>query len=430
MKKVLKLIVLYFTFLAILISISCIVNLIPRSVLKDNFVESVNYIEKKSLSKNCFYYLIDKLDCSLQDGYADLVLMNIIYNFDNKSPLKSFMYSKYYVGKRMNALESFKDTLTDYKNPNKEYLRYYHGSMIFLKPLFVLFSLNEIIILINIIAIILLSFLIKQLWKYKDIIIIMIVSLIVSNAYFGLFSLEYAGNILLMLLFANICVYFEKNNKDYYSYLFLISGLITCFTDFLTTETLTFLFPISLVILIRCKDKKFNFKENLLFVIKMGVVWFTSYTITWFSKWIISSIILNINSFNYVTDRAAERMYGLVNKNYFYQIIYSILKNVLMLIPFVFINKYDYRLLVFAIFVLFIFSFYFIFKKNDKDHKSLLLFLLGCIPILRLSLLSNHGYIHYFFSYRALIPTVMLWIYALYYGTDWKEVKKYVKRKK
>ena len=50
--------------------------------------------------------------------------------------------------------------------------------------------------------------------------------------------------------------------------------------------------------------------------------------------------------------------------------------------------------------------------KEKKDHSFFFICLiLALIPILRFLVLSNHSYMHYFFTYRALMADVMIVTY-------------------
>ena len=77
-----------------------------------------------------------------------------------------------------------------------------------------------------------------------------------------------------------------------------------------------------------------------------------------------------------------------------------------------------------VIFVCFAVVYMFRWKKFSMKM-ILLCLLLGMVPYLRYIVLENHSYIHYFFTYRAQLITVIALLYVTYeFG-----VKNLIKRK-
>ena len=158
----------------------------------------------------------------------------------------------------------------------------------------------------------------------------MIIGLIMTASWVVPQSFCYAMMYFIMLITSIIAVIIEHknlgNNKLYI--LFFITGILTCFFDVLTTEILTILVPVLIVLAMRIKNKKIeSFKEQFLFLLKSGVLWFIAYTCMWFVKWILASIVLNINAFDYVKKEAMTRINGSISVWTTEEVMLKALKN-------------------------------------------------------------------------------------------------------
>ena len=76
-------------------------------------------------------------------------------------------------------------------------------------------------------------------------------------------------------------------------------------------------------------------------------------------------------------------------------------------------------------------SFWYMTRKEKYEYdEAVLLCAVALVPFLRFLVLSNHAYIHYFFTYRALFVTVMVLIYLIYETTFLSNVKEKNRRRK
>lgn len=430
MKELIKYIVIFFITLIILFGLLVITAKIPREFISNNIKESTSEFHTSSEIDK----VVIKREYTYRHIYADAMLLNIIYCIDSSKPVQSVMEAKYYseLKEKINSKYEnevvnksisydFNELVDGEHEGNQQYIRYWHGSMSIIRPLLVFLNLKQIYILnfiiISILTIILLIMLIKT--KIKELVIAFVISLIMCFVIIVPFCLEYTWTYMIMLVASIIALILEKKGRKL-NILFFITGIVTCYLDFLSTELLTFMIPILLILVIRYKQNRLtNFKDGLKFMVISSVLWGIGYVGMWFAKWILASIILKINAFDYVIDNAIERINGgnnaIVKIDNMY--INAIVDNLLTLFP-INIQKRVERLYFIPI-VIIIFVLIFIKKKNWRElWFPALLIIIALIPYIRYLILADHSYRHYFFTFRLQMISIIALILAVVYSID------------
>ena len=198
--------------------------------------------------------------------------------------------------------------------------------------------------------------------------------------------------------------------KEKYSWIgpfFLITGMVTVYFDFLTTETLSLLVPL-LFVLRACKKKS---KDKWLLTARSCVAWLIGYLGMWAMKWVLASAILGIDVMPYVTGHVAERLGGKVVGYYMTGNFYldTLLKNIQRLFP------YEYGIYGAALVLAFVAVAFVMpavngslnLRREINTSNILLYAAIALIPYVRYLVMHNHSYIHYFFTYRAQAATLM-----------------------
>lgn len=268
------------------------VYMLPTGKMVVNVSNSMSLIESEFENE----LAIDGYKATMTGSFTDcLMLEHAIYN-GNHSKLNQAM--------NMYRAESCPDdgewwpglSLRDYINgveqPREvEYSRYWHGYLVVLKPMLMLFSLNSIRLFNLVFQLALLSMILIELSKkgYSRVAI----SLAAASAFmfFGVSynSLSLSICLYLMLLGLLIQVYLdEKITKinGYFAF-FLIMGAATSYFDFLTYPIVTFGFPVCVYL---CMHKE-KIKERLIKFAVFGGLWGFGYIYMWASKWIFSDIL-------------------------------------------------------------------------------------------------------------------------------------------
>lgn len=412
MKKINRYIIIFIIVLFLLITILTIIAKIPTEKVERNLKQAMLYY-KENLAE--ITMIKEDREYSYLHPYADEIILNIIKCLDTEKPLSSVLEARYYTRYKndMSNLKYIELMANDYEG-NTEYMRYWHGSIIFIKPLLILFTLEEIYIInaviLGILLIILISMLIKK--GFLGIAISFIIAIIMSAIWYVPFTFEYIWNFYIMIIASIISIIIEtkhsENKNEKIFKLFLIVGMLTCFFDFLTTEILTFLVPITMIFAMRMKKNEIkSLKEEIIFLIKCSIIWLIGYGGMWICKWILSSIVLNINAIDYVKENLLYRINGKVREFTKLELIFNAVKrNFLTLYP---INLVKDKIIILLTIIVMCYICVLILQRRDKKEIKyiIILSLIAIVPYIRYIVLSQHSYMHSFFTFRSQIPTIM-----------------------
>ena len=359
--------------------------------------------------------------------FADTRKLNIIYNIDSENVLESTLLAEYYRKEGEDSNRDFIDLVKDSLEPNAQYLRYWNGSMLFLRPLLTLLNMEQIYllnkILLSILALILIVILFR---KSKKLAIIFLLTLILVAVWYATYCIEYSVTFYIMIITSIIAIsvdnskkdnYIEEKSNDKLFKLFLITGITTCFFDFLTTEILTLFVPLIIILIIRKEENRLsNLKNIFKFVIISCVFWLIGYVGMWLAKWILTSFVLNINAFEYVKDDFMLRINGLQGLRSHEVLYNSVINRNLFSIPMMdFMDRNFYKPEVRILTIISIISILLLINwKEIKNKKFLLIFIfIGIMPYARYLILANHSFKHAMFTFRDQIITIMALLYII-----------------
>ena len=412
MKKMLRLttkyVLVFIVTLVILAGSLVAVALIPQEQIKSKMEESAEYYLESELNKP----LVEFSRGSVIDHFADCILLSIAYHLDGKHPLESTMKASYYGEYTLEANEYFLESIRKNLPPDHEYIRYWHGSIIPVRIMHMFWNIKQIYIfhaiLMGLLLLCLLWLLTKNGFRAEG--ACFCLALIVVGIWYVPMALEYTWMFLVMLIVSIIAVWMVcKGWTKHFGELFLVTGMVTVFLDFLTTETLTILVP--LLFILRTSEKKPMQEKRLwLFSIKCCFLWLIGYAGMWASKWLMASIVLGENVMPYVTGHMEERFGGSIGYNTTSQyLIHAVTDNLKRLFP------YEYgisgAILVFVCIFVFIVLPILLNRVRLKSHidgQRILIYVgLGLVPFIRFLVMHNHSVIHCFFAYRAYAASVL-----------------------
>lgn len=447
MKSIFKYVLTYIFVVLVLFGTLVLTSRIPRDKIYNNLKENAEYyrdldgIENRRKNYKMIHY------------YADSMLFNIMNYTDSNKPAESIMEARYYKERTYDSNGDFVDMMDKNFESNEQYIRYWHGSLSILRPLTVIFNVNQIYIIMKVIFWILVAILVVILLKkYKTLAIVLMIAGAILSFYMTPTCFEYTWTVLIALIVSIISLLIEKRGNSKLYLMYFITGILTCYFDFLSTETLTILMPVLLTLLVRYKDNRIkNFKEGIKFIVISCSLWFISYALMWLTKWVLASIILKINAFSYVKDNALLRL-NLPNaiqnemsdiqnsSNNILQKLKTInesagriktkdilLQNISKVWPLrlltnknktwiVLTSAFVVTLLILTILKLIVYL-----KKKDLNYKKDnikirgLLLLIAIIPYVRYIVMGNHSYYHSFFTYRAQLPSIIAIIFIIIY---------------
>ena len=381
------------------------VYLIPTERIRENVSASAAIIDKEGMVGS----YIPWMTSTRLDNYSDVIMLSEAAYDDDSSALNKAMSSKYvYV---INEEDYYQPgCLNKMLLPLSEstavvsYARYWHGYLLFMKPLLLVVDLYGLRIINGAFQIVLLALLLFKLYKTeggKKLIIPLLLSVFLINPFTMIINMHYACVYTITLACSLILVWFELYKSDKYWRLFLFTGIAVSFFELLTFPLLTLGIPLVILVVLSSDNSVNNLKK----VVASGACWGVGYVFIWVSKWVLCDLLTGSNI---VRDGLNQVMVRTVTNAYEETGISS--DNVLDVISY---NMDAFRdpvtLMVFALaiagFVLFV---VFGKKKFKLPEKNLLpLLLLAVAPFVWYCVLSNHSAIHFWMTYRIIAITFM-----------------------
>ena len=418
-KYTLVFIILICVYLASLICSSIIPTKWIESNSKKSSEEIITYGGEKEIVRIGNKYVIAFL-------FTDALMLNTAYSIDTSTPLESPMLARknYIPGQtqrvfmdlngNLGASENYKADNGDiYQVPefyglmhgeniadSFEYARYWHGYLIFLRPLLVIMDYQGIRILMQVITIILmivmLGLIAKKInWQIAVMFLIGFLSI-------DIFIAARAFNAICVFIIAIVSTIFillKKDSEKNIAINFFVIGSITSFIDLLTTPLVTLGIPIIVYLLLIQKHGK-NLKECLIELIKICLMWGIGYGLTWATKWILVQLMYNRPIIQNALTQAQVRT--VTNKTTFLNMMINIG------------NFLSYEVIFANIMIMISYAIIMLVKNRNKELniknnivQSIPYLIVAMMPLAWYAVLKQHSMIHRFFTYRALVITII-----------------------
>lgn len=407
----------FFGVLGILWLLLILAACIPNKALKGHMEQSaLSYKEKEAFSfeKGARFW-------SISDNYADAILLNISWNMgkvqenDGINPVLASLDTCYYDGGDFGENAGlYLNVIDDKVEANTDYTRYWHGSAMFVRLLHLIMDVKGMkwagLVATLFLAALTVGILIRH--KHYDLAGALVLSMAAVEIWNIRLSLEYQPAFLIAFMLCPLYLYGERKKEQLLTYLSVLGGTLISFFDFLTTETVVLVLPLLLVVAVRGAENRLeDFKKNVKMLFWCGVSWFFAYGGAFLVKWTASSLATGENKFAAALSSAGERMAGGLGTEgtvrFPLRIPAAVGANLTVLfggekrmdVPRVLIGLVVSLLILGSLFYLF-------YRKKGNKTALRLLGILGSVVLLRYMMLSNHSYLHEFFTYRALICPV------------------------
>ena len=412
MKKCKKIISKYFLVFCILIFIlNCcllITSCFPSNMIEGKVKESALILKEQGNQPQLLH------EGKINDNYTDSIMVNMAYSIDSSHPLYSYMSArKNYkqgitntqladtygelisvnpdsslnieydpVGELYNFVNGDIDTSIDYA-------RYYHGWLIFLRPLLLFFNITQIRIL-NIIVFTALFIILEIVIFNKygwPITAIFFIAFIIYDCL--LVPLHLGGTaIFIIAMVSSIIVAIKDMEENNLYLLFFVVGCISNYFDLLTVPLVSLALPLFLYIL---KEKQ-EYKKLLLIIVISSLTWLLGYTLTWFSKWILCDLFFKKGI---IADGFKQGIYRCFKKNF--KTKTTIINAIgYCLEP----SKYIFTI---GSLLLIIYAKKWFTKGEKLIKKMLPVLLISVMPFMWSFVLKNHTVLHTHFVYRHMI---------------------------
>lgn len=285
----------------------------------------------------------------------------------------------------------------DYKITS--YGRYWHGYLVYLKPLMMIFNYQQIryiLILTQLSLVFILLYLIGRKNK-KECFIPILTSIFFLNPTVCSLSLQFTPVFCLTIAQMIIILLFEEKYKicmKLWLYHFFVVGCLTVYFDLLTYPLVTFGIPIAFMVSQYTKD----FKTGLKMFIETGILWVTGYGAMWASKWILGTLVTGNNVLTSAVDAMKFR-----TSNGYDDVVFNVLDVIKTNL-----NRADFPveiiILLFAVCII-----VGLIKKIKVSFRIIPMLCIAILPFIWYAVLSNHSWIHPWMTYRELA----IFVYAL-----------------
>lgn len=389
---------------------------VPNAAIKINMRSSAKYF----INADSYAFSEDGLYRNITDNYADQIWTNIGWNMGSGNPFVSVLDTKYYDSDRHDTSAGLHLAVTQEPEANVDYTRYWHGTAGLIRLLHLFTDIRGIkqIGMLCLILLIWKTLLVLYRSGHWDLGLCLLASLGMVQVGSLRFSVEYLPSFLICFGLCPAFLYAEKRSAFLLNAVAVVSGTLTAFFDFLTTETVAILIPLILIIAVRSRERRLGSPRQVMkMLLYCGFCWLFAYAGTFLAKWIAVSVATGENHILAAVSSAGNRVNGLVsvetarkNPGPFTAIVAN------FTVLFEGTSRAEYRKVAAHLtgIILSVVLVYRLYQTRNKRYPgTVFLLLLGCIVFLRFGVLANHSYMHAFFTYRALASTILAVLSAM-----------------
>lgn len=362
------------------------------AIIQDASEISVGWLER---------YIFEK-----KETFTDAIMVqNAIEKIDGKNPYEHAMWA-YHLDLNdttwtpevsVKHLSGNGDTSVMFLH---QYSRYWHGYLVYLKPLLLLFTWEQILwIGAGLQVILMLTVLAVSVWKKRPQVgIAMLVGLLFMKPLMMMVSL--AMTVCWLITLAVMLVILLKHDwleqKDHYPELFLMTGILVAYFDFLTYPVVTLGFPLCVYFLIKKEGK---LKESVVRMAAYSASWALGYVSMWAMKWILADVTLHTGTIKSAFSSILGWTEAIGGRPRFSGGFYVISLN---------LQEYSswlYPALMVALILFDVVSFVYACQKTTWKRAavcSVPYLLIACVPFAWYILVQHHSGLHIAFTFRII----------------------------
>ena len=275
-----------------------LVFLLPVGPMRKNVEKSVSDMLKTGdeIPEDAFSQYLWKN----RETYTDAIMVqNAIERLPDKSAYEHAMWMYHYdleedVWTPEDSLKAFCESHENENNMNLHiYARYWHGYLLYLKPLLLLFSWQHVVWLELLAQIALMIWVLVTAIRKKNVSVAIVTlgSFLFMKPVLVLVSLTMSVCWILTLLAVEyMLLHHDKlHERQLYPEFFLIVGILTSYFDFLTYPIVTLGIPLCCYFLLESDKLWSNIKK----LIGFGISWAVGYAGMWAAKWVIADLTLH-----------------------------------------------------------------------------------------------------------------------------------------
>ncbi len=312
----------------------------------------------------------------LSDQFTDSIMLNISAYEKTKSVWVEALEA--------NRLSS--DGLTPYP-------RYWHGYLLFTKPLLLLFNyrqIRQIFIFVHLALLFAILYLLGKRERDRAFLPLLF-AVYLLNPVGCAMSLAYTPMYVLTLLELVVILLLEgqyRAHRSLWFYHFFIVGCLTAYFDFLTFPAVSL--GVSLVFLL--SQYETDWKKGFLSLLGSGGLWVAGYGAMWAGKWLLATLFTDADVFADAFGTIAFRV-GREYNGASITALDAIGRN---------LQDHKLELAIVCLFFVVCLAVGLIKKRARPEAGLLPVLATGLIPFVWFAVLANHSYIHYGFTYREI----------------------------
>ncbi len=275
----------------------CLVFWLPAQPVKDHVEASLYNMIDVRYDENGSQWR--KTLVEQKEHFTDyLMVQNAMEKVEGKSPLAHAVYIYHYdlqEGTTWMTEESLKASVQEGTEGMYllEYSKYWHGYLVWLKPLLMCMSWDSVEIVLLIVQILLLlAVLGVSIYKKKPYVGIAVLAavLFMKPARMWLsFAMCVCLSITLIAVLTELLWYDKLEKKNWRDEFFILIGVMTAYMDFLTYPIVTLGIPLATYILLKTEEE-LSVWQRLKQFFWMGACWCGGYIGMWGMKWVVAEL--------------------------------------------------------------------------------------------------------------------------------------------
>jgi len=369
---------------------------LPLNAIDAHVRESAATFEHEGTYPDLFTWCSSRLD-----NFSDAVMfLNAVYDGEESTLNKAMsIYSKSGTGDPVQSLLEYCSGKEDYRI--LPYARYWHGYLIYLKPLLSLMNYQELRLFnhyLQIGVVFILLWLLKR-EKYGKYILPTVFML--GFWPFVIAGLSLVNSHVFYIFAVGSCVlvwkYKDWKYSDNMMLFFMSLGILTSFFDLLSYPLVSFGIPICLYF---CMEDHIDLYRSVKEFILYGMSWGIGYAGMWAGKWVVGSLLTGQDIVGEALGTARYRMSSTGFDGNTVGKLETILLNVKEFIK----NPLIILVVLFCLYLLFIA----LKNKQIKCAKYNIIFIvIACLPFAWYFVVTNHSWVHYaILTFRELLISV------------------------
>lgn len=408
-KNLIKALLLLIAGIALGYILLLLVYLLPTKTMRNNISQSVNVFD----NEREYHRVIPGYISTQLDNYTDSWMVgNAIFDNDSQS-----IWEKALSCTRAEYGEGPLDALVKYSSgeagyTTESYARYWHGYLVLLKPLFLVFNYADLRVINIILETLLVALVFLSLNKreygmeaFGYLISVLFIMPVVVPLSIQFSIVFYIANIGALVLIVKYKIIEERGFMFLY---FQILGMVTSYCDLLTYPIASLGLP--LVCLMLLKGRTDNPKEvfsRLKYIILAAISWGFGYGAMWLGKWVLSTVVLGdnviANAFSQILMRSSH-----IQEGEKIDTLHTWLRNV----EFYFEKPYMAVILVSVVIAVLL------LVKNLKNFKNIFwnvipFIVIAFMPFAWYMFAGQHSYEHHWFTFRGTMVSVFALLCAV-----------------